>query len=62
MTHDEMIAVIQAYKRGERIEFKHKSIPDDEWTSVYEPLFNFTQFDYRVKPAERKVTLKQTIN
>lgn len=52
MTTKEMIEVMQAYNRGEQIEFRMKTIPEnDEWnTMTQEPEWNWSGFDYRVKP------------
>lgn len=51
MTHDEMIAVIQAHKDGKAIEFRY----DGEWKTCQDnnPLWNFTNNFYRVKPEPR---------
>lgn len=64
MTHDEMIAVIQAHKEGKKIE----AIVFDligQWRVVPNPSFDFTSYRYRVarKVVEsipyRRVLLKQ---
>jgi hypothetical protein len=55
MTHDEMIAVIQAHKEGKKLECKCKAIVHDGWVSAPVPLFDFHRFDYRVKPEPRVV-------
>jgi hypothetical protein len=48
MTHDEMIAVIQAHKDGKKIQVKGKGVT--EWTPSDLPVWNFYMCDYRVKP------------
>ena len=50
-TTKEMIKIMQAYERGEQIEFRMKTIlENDEWdTMTQEPEWNWTEFDYRVK-------------
>jgi len=49
MTHDEMIAVIQQYKNGGKVEYKTHG--DDRWREVIvNPLWNFADHDYRIKP------------
>lgn len=49
MTHGEMIAVIQAHKNGERIQYRPRHF--DEWDDcVIDPGWNFMDFEYRVKP------------
>lgn len=53
-----MIAVIQAHKERKRIEWRyknHKQGEPFEWTPTpYEAAFNFSDFDYRVKPEPPK--------
>lgn len=50
MTHDEMIEVIKAHKEGKKLECRlnppHASEP---WTTINSPVFDFHNFDYRVK-------------
>jgi hypothetical protein len=50
MTHDEMIAVIQAHKAGKFIETKYKD-SNGPWDlrNPGLPNFNFNSYDYRVK-------------
>ena len=52
MTTKEMIEVMQAYERGEQIEFISKSLRSSaDWTTMtQEPEWNWSDFDYRVKP------------
>ena len=57
MTHDEMIAVIQADKEGKRIQASHKggmaTGRPREWFTVSEDdviEFNFEIYDYRLSP------------
>lgn len=51
-TTKDMIEVMQAYERGEQIEFRMKTIPEnDEWDIMtQEPEWNWSNFDYRIKP------------
>lgn len=52
-TTKEMIEIMQAYERGEQIEYKIKSFMcDDKWLPMdnEKPEWDFTDFDYRVKP------------
>lgn len=55
MTHDEMIAVIQAHKDGKTIEYQN---PDtdatDDWNRANTPIFNFARYDYRIAPNQKK--------
>ena len=48
MTHDEMIAVIQAHKEGKTIQCIPKNIPS-AWSVTKSPCWNFERFDYRVE-------------
>ena len=53
MTTKEMIEVMQAYERGEQIEYRVKAfMRDDEWILMdfEEPEWDFTEYDFRVKP------------
>ena len=52
MTTKEMIEVMQAYERGEQIEYREKK--DSEWLPLFhDPYWNLSNFDYRVKPTHR---------
>lgn len=53
MTHDEMIAVIQAHKNGKKIQLRRKGSSD--WTPSAGPGWDFVRFDYRVKPEKKKL-------
>jgi hypothetical protein len=51
MTYDEMIAVIEAEKNGQEIEFSYKE--EGNWKPrMYKGDFDFSVFEYRVKPQE----------
>ena len=50
---DHMIAVMQAAKEGKAIQCRYRSNGADDWVDVRGiALWNWTDFDYRVKPAE----------
>jgi hypothetical protein len=54
MTTREMIEVMEAYERGEKLEYKIKAFTifmDVE----NEPLWDWTAIDYRIKPKEKKI-------
>ena len=51
MTHDEMIAVIQAHKEGKQIQYRRGE--NMQWLDCT-PQWDFVLFDYRIKPAEPK--------
>lgn len=57
MTPDEMIAVIQAYKDGKKIEFCSKQNLHDTWGEASKPCFNFDSCDYRIAPEDKYVYL-----
>lgn len=57
MTHDEMIAVIQAHKEGNRIEYCEVgygmlTIPTD-WVPANTPIWDFRHYAYRVAPEPK---------
>lgn len=55
MTHDEMIAVIQAAKEGKEIEYKN--LGNCPWGRIENNpgRFDFIRFEYRVKPEPVKL-------
>jgi hypothetical protein len=59
MNTDEMIEVMQAHVRGEAIEVSDKGA--DDWSEIKYPLWDWANFEYRVKPA-KKVTLDKNLN
>ncbi len=50
----EKIAVMQAAERGEEIEMKFNSEERESWQKLDDPLWNWGEFDYRVKPKPQK--------
>ena len=59
MNTNEMIEVMQAHARGEAIEVSDKGA--DDWSEIRHPLWDWANFEYRVKPA-KKVTLDKNLN
>lgn len=54
MTHDEMIAVIQAHKEGKTIEWRYKRLDvRGGWQIVTLSVWNFEAYEYRVKKEPR---------
>ena len=51
-TTKEMIEVMQAYERGEQIEFMDFS---REWKDTTNPIWDWAIYDYRVKPKPKYV-------
>lgn len=52
-TTKEMIEVMQAYFRGEQIEFFDRK--EMEWYGVSNPTWDWVSFNYRVKPKKKYV-------
>ena len=53
-TIEEMIAVMQAFVDGKRVERQSVITPDEGWFAVIEPAWNWNDYDYRVKPEPPK--------
>ena len=51
-TTKEMIEVMQAYERGEKIEEHYSYDTKDYWISCGTPIWDWNNFDYRVKPKK----------
>ena len=51
-TIKEKIEVMQAYERGEQIEFTYEGI---EWRNASNPAWDWNHFDYRVKPKTKYI-------
>ena len=54
MTTKEMIEVMQAYEKGEEIEMRLADCEDDRWAPTASPLWNWDNFEYRIKLKEPK--------
>ncbi len=55
MTHDEMIAVIQAQKDGKPIQRRFNGAGSFPWEDFkVGDYWNFTDWDYRINPEEKK--------
>ncbi|OCS09366.1 hypothetical protein CFTD6783_08340 [Campylobacter fetus subsp. testudinum] len=52
MTTEEMIEVMQAFERGEKIELS--DVDADNWVYTRLPSWNFEDYKYRIKPKEEK--------
>lgn len=56
MTTKEMIEVMQAYERGEQIEYREaaydcNSLEEDDWLNLEsKPIWDWNGFEYRIKP------------
>ena len=51
-TTKEMIDVMQAYERGEQIEVNYLYVNKDYWIACGTPVWDWHNFDYRVKPKK----------
>lgn len=60
MTHDEMIAVIQAHKEGKQIQKRAKSFSQNGWYAVSLDGFNFNLYEYRIKPDPQVIYVVRT--
>lgn len=61
-TTKEMAEIMLAFERGEQIQCRMKTIPEnDDWTTMtQEPEWNWSDFDYRVKPKPTYRPYKNT--
>lgn len=53
MKNGEMIEVIQAHKDGKRVQYRLQNQETGEWQDTDNPMFNFSEFDYRIKPESQ---------
>jgi len=59
MTHNEMIAVIEAHRDGKRIEFHNKDWDDvTRWNFTDKPRWDFSVNDYRIAVEPRRCWVK----
>lgn len=58
MTHDEMVGVIQAHARGETVQCRITG-SDYRRSDINRPSFDFSRFEYRVKPKTVTLVLNQ---
>jgi hypothetical protein len=54
MTHDEMIAVIQAHKDGMQLQVRDRHVQQRTWKDDLDPRFDFLVGEYRIKPTPRE--------
>lgn len=47
-------SVMIAFAEGKEIQFKGRNEDERKWMTVPDPTWRFHEFDYRVKPEERK--------
>lgn len=57
---DEMIEILNAYKKGKKIECRFKDITMcDSWSCIEKPDWNWALYEYRVKQEPRRMTNKE---
>lgn len=54
MTTKEMIAVMQAYEEGKKIQYRLRGDSASTWRNAVCPCWDWRTFDYRIKPEEEK--------
>ena len=57
MTIKEMIAVMQAFVNGKKIEYRLRDDIKSTWRNTSCPCWNWKAFEYRIKPEEEKPAL-----
>ena len=61
MTTDEMIAVLEAHKRGEKIEYQRTHLSNELWLEAQIPVWDFSSNNYRIaKPEPIKQDMSKT--
>lgn len=62
MTPEKMIEVIQAHADGKQIECRQQGRPSwharSSWHAVTDPIWNFEEYEYRIKPSPRTVWIR----
>ena len=59
MNIDDMITVLEAAKRGERIEYND---PYSGWRGTADPTFDFGSYDYRIAPKPQMTLVEELRN
>jgi len=57
-TIDEMIAVMTAYNEGKQIELRSLDDEEDIWGYIEDPVWDWRDYDYRIKPEKPKLTYR----
>ena len=57
MEISEMIEILQRAEKGEVVECKDKNLHSNNWYITHEPIWDFSEFDYRIKPEPKRVPL-----
>jgi len=55
MNDAEKLAVMQAHKIGEPIQFRYHGEDDDHWFLTYNPAWQWDRKDYRVQPDSEQL-------
>ena len=57
MTLREKIEVMEAFERGEEIEYS--LINTNDWLSICDPVWNWDTFTYRIKPKKQVIVIEK---
>ena len=60
MTLREKIETIQAFERGEYVEVRTDKTVAGKWSVAVDPLWDWNNNDYRIKPKPKKVVVLET--
>lgn len=52
------IEILKAWEKGRPIEFRRRTSPQSDWKICFEPMFNFNDYDYRIKKVEITLNAK----
>ncbi len=55
-TIQEQIAIMQAFADGKTIEYRNAL---ERWEPIKDPLWNWTNFDYRIKPEPKVIWVNE---
>lgn len=58
-TIDEMIAVMQAFKEGKKIEYHAIAIPNKKWQKAARPSWDWSNFDYRITREPKEIWVNE---
>lgn len=56
MTLREKIEVMEAFERGEKVEYRRDRL-NDMWFTAEFPAWNWKEFEYRIKPKQKQVVV-----
>ena len=59
MTLREKIQCMQAFERGEYVEVRTDKTKSGTWSVAVDPLWDWNNNDYRIKPKQKKVVVEK---